>query len=96
MMSELDTDRDGFINLREFTASHGRGLGEAELRVAFNVYDVNGDMHITVAELEKFRMEGYTINARSKICHDGCVLKIISNYYLTRDDYKAVEKRETG
>uniref|UniRef100_A0A0A9GDZ9 Si606063b10 n=1 Tax=Arundo donax TaxID=35708 RepID=A0A0A9GDZ9_ARUDO len=57
MMDELDTDRDGFVDLGEFAAFHGRGRGdgelEAELRAAFDVYDVNGDGRITASELGK-------------------------------------------
>ncbi|XP_062195312.1 probable calcium-binding protein CML16 [Phragmites australis] len=57
MMDELDTDRDGLVDLGEFAAFHGRGRGdgelEAELRAAFDVYDVNGDGRITTAELSK-------------------------------------------
>lgn len=57
MMDELDTDRDGFIDLGEFAAFQGRGRRdgelEAELRAAFDVYDVNGDGRITAAELSK-------------------------------------------
>uniref|UniRef100_A0A0D9UWG9 EF-hand domain-containing protein n=1 Tax=Leersia perrieri TaxID=77586 RepID=A0A0D9UWG9_9ORYZ len=57
MMDELDTDRDGYVDLGEFAAFHGRGRGdaerEAELRAAFEVYDVDGDGRITAAELGK-------------------------------------------
>ncbi|KAE8770083.1 putative calcium-binding protein CML16 [Hordeum vulgare] len=57
MMDELDTDRDGYVDLGEFTAFHGRGRGErepdAELRDAFDVYDINGDCRISDAELSK-------------------------------------------
>ncbi|KAF0905008.1 hypothetical protein E2562_000820 [Oryza meyeriana var. granulata] len=57
MMDELDTDRDGYVDLGEFAAFHGRGRGdaehEAELRAAFDVYDVDGDGRITAAELGK-------------------------------------------
>ncbi|RLN23128.1 putative calcium-binding protein CML16 [Panicum miliaceum] len=59
MMDELDTDRDGYVDLGEFAAFHSRaGRGddgelEAELRAAFDVYDVNGDGRITAAELGK-------------------------------------------
>uniref|UniRef100_A0A0D9Y2W3 EF-hand domain-containing protein n=1 Tax=Oryza glumipatula TaxID=40148 RepID=A0A0D9Y2W3_9ORYZ len=57
MMDELDTDRDGFVDLGEFAAFHGRRRGdaehEAELRAAFDVYDVDGDGRITAAELGK-------------------------------------------
>ncbi|CAO2198856.1 unnamed protein product [Urochloa humidicola] len=61
MMDELDTDRDGYVDLGEFAAFHagaaGRGRDgaevEAELRAAFDVYDVNGDGRITAAELGK-------------------------------------------
>uniref|UniRef100_A0ACD5TQR2 Uncharacterized protein n=1 Tax=Avena sativa TaxID=4498 RepID=A0ACD5TQR2_AVESA len=57
MMEELDADRDGFVDLGEFEAFHARGQGErdldAELRDAFDVYDINGDGRISVAELSK-------------------------------------------
>ncbi|KAM3346291.1 hypothetical protein ACQJBY_020713 [Aegilops geniculata] len=57
MMDELDTDRDGYVDLGEFAAFHGRGRGEreldAELRDAFDIYDINGDGRISVAELSK-------------------------------------------
>ena len=59
MMEELDTDRDGFVDLGEFRAFHARGRGggdaddddDAELRAAFAVYDADGDGRITAAEL---------------------------------------------
>nr|ACG27883.1 calmodulin-related protein 2, touch-induced [Zea mays] len=55
MMDELDTDRDGFVDLGEFRAFHARGGGgvddDAELRAAFDVYDVDG--RVTAAELGK-------------------------------------------
>lgn len=61
MMEELDTDRDGFVDLGEFRAFHARGVGgggdddgdgdDAELRAAFAVYDADGDGRITAAEL---------------------------------------------
>ncbi|KAM0832087.1 hypothetical protein ACQ4PT_065123 [Festuca glaucescens] len=57
MMEELDADRDGYVDLGEFAAFHGRGRGErdldAELRDAFDVYDINGDGRISVAGLSK-------------------------------------------
>ncbi|NP_001334783.1 Probable calcium-binding protein CML16 [Zea mays] len=57
MMDELDTDRDGFVDLGEFRAFHARGGGgvddDAELRAAFDVYDVDGDGRVTAAELGK-------------------------------------------
>ncbi|KAF8662820.1 hypothetical protein HU200_055398 [Digitaria exilis] len=61
MMDELDTDRDGYVDLGEFAAFHARRVGdddgggelEAELRAAFDVYDVNGDGRITATELGK-------------------------------------------
>ena len=57
MMDELDTNRDGFVDLGEFKAFHARGGGgdelDAELRAAFDVYDVDGDGRITAAELGK-------------------------------------------
>ncbi|WVZ72149.1 hypothetical protein U9M48_020658 [Paspalum notatum var. saurae] len=59
MMEELDADRDGFVDLGEFAAFHAGDAGradaevEAELRAAFDVYDVDGDGRITAAELGK-------------------------------------------
>jgi calcium-binding protein CML len=55
MMDELDTDRDGYIDLGEFAAFHSRDDREveAELRAAFDVDDVDGDGRITAAELAK-------------------------------------------
>lgn len=57
MMEELDADRDGFVDLGEFQAFHGRGGAgrdlDAELRDAFDVYDINGDGRISAAELSK-------------------------------------------
>jgi len=59
MMDELDADRDGYVDLGEFAAFHARAAGrgdgelEAELRAAFDVYDVDGDGRVTAAELGK-------------------------------------------
>ncbi|KAI4987166.1 hypothetical protein ZWY2020_019966 [Hordeum vulgare] len=57
MMDELDTDRDGYVDLGEFAAFHSHGRGEreldAELRDAFDVYDINGDGRISHVELSK-------------------------------------------
>ncbi|CAM0879017.1 unnamed protein product [Alopecurus aequalis] len=56
MMEELDANRDGFVDLGEFEAFHGRTSGrdlDAELRDAFDVYDIDGDGRISVAELSK-------------------------------------------
>ncbi|XP_044983612.1 probable calcium-binding protein CML16 [Hordeum vulgare subsp. vulgare] len=57
MMGELDTNRGGYVDLGDFCAFHGRGRGEreldAELRDAFDVYDINGDGRISDAELSK-------------------------------------------
>ena len=57
MMEELDANHDGFVDLGEFAAFHGRRDGgrdlDAELRDAFDVYDINGDGRISVEELGK-------------------------------------------
>ncbi|KAE8808377.1 putative calcium-binding protein CML16 [Hordeum vulgare] len=57
MMDELDTDHDGYVDLGEFAAFHVHGRGEreldAELRDAFDVYDINGDGRISDTELSK-------------------------------------------
>ncbi|KAI5016894.1 hypothetical protein ZWY2020_037272 [Hordeum vulgare] len=56
-MDELDTDRDGYVDLGEFAAFHGHGRGEceldAELRDSFDVDDINGDGRISDTELSK-------------------------------------------
>ncbi|XP_044968777.1 probable calcium-binding protein CML16 [Hordeum vulgare subsp. vulgare] len=73
MMDELDTDRDGYVDLGEFAAFHGRGRGEreldTELRNAFDVYDINGDGRISDAELSKVLSrigEGCTARPRTQ------------------------------
>ncbi|XP_044957350.1 probable calcium-binding protein CML16 [Hordeum vulgare subsp. vulgare] len=73
MMDELDTDRDGYVDLGEFAAFHGRGRGEreldAELRDAIDVYDINGDDRISDAELSKVMSwigEGCTARPRTQ------------------------------
>lgn len=87
MMDELDTDRDGYVDLGEFAAFHDRGGRddrelEAELRAAFDVYDVNGDGRITASELGKVLArigEGCTAEecdrmiASVDVDGDGCV-----------------------
>ncbi|KAI4988288.1 hypothetical protein ZWY2020_029918 [Hordeum vulgare] len=56
-MDELDTDRDGYVDLGEFAAFHGHGRGEreldAELRDSFDVDDINGDGRISDTELSR-------------------------------------------
>ncbi|KAI4980651.1 hypothetical protein ZWY2020_021136 [Hordeum vulgare] len=56
-MDELDTDRDGYVDLGEFAAFHVHGCGEreldAELRDSFDVDDINGDGRISDTELSK-------------------------------------------
>ncbi|CAL1411483.1 unnamed protein product [Linum trigynum] len=52
-MEDIDTDKDGFINLEEF-AQLRQSLGAcaaAELREAFNLYDENKDGRISRPEL---------------------------------------------
>ncbi|KAG1330665.1 Calcium-binding protein CML24 [Cocos nucifera] len=58
-MTEMDSDRDGFVDLKEFVAFH-RGLGgangggggkEGELRDAFAMYDLDRDGQISAKEL---------------------------------------------
>ncbi|CAH9082790.1 unnamed protein product [Cuscuta europaea] len=58
MMDEIDTDKDGFINLQEFAdfcKGDGDGDGDGglkELREAFDFYDADQDGLISVAELK--------------------------------------------
>ncbi|KAL5202426.1 hypothetical protein ABZP36_013378 [Zizania latifolia] len=66
MMEEMDTDRDGFVDLTEFAAFHcgARGGGggdakdqeaasEAELREAFRMYDADSNGLISARELHR-------------------------------------------
>ncbi|XP_057791531.1 calcium-binding allergen Ole e 8-like [Salvia miltiorrhiza] len=58
MMQELDTDRDGHINLEEFAAFCNGSTdpyhsAEKELREAFKLYDQDHDGKISVAELHQ-------------------------------------------
>ncbi|KAI5014631.1 hypothetical protein ZWY2020_056021 [Hordeum vulgare] len=46
-MDELDTDRDGYVDLGEFAAFHDHDRGERELRDSFDVDDINGDGRIS-------------------------------------------------
>lgn len=56
MMREADTDGDGFISLEEFVAVNRTGEGDAaacmeDLRLAFGVYDRDGNGVISAEEL---------------------------------------------
>ncbi|XP_010916442.1 probable calcium-binding protein CML18 [Elaeis guineensis] len=58
MMAELDTDGDGFVDLKEFAAFHcglggaaRGGGGEGELRDAFEMYDLDKNGLISAKEL---------------------------------------------
>ncbi|XP_057791535.1 probable calcium-binding protein CML27 [Salvia miltiorrhiza] len=52
MMSELDADCDGYIDLDEFKSFQLRGEGdEKELREAFDLYDKDKNGMISAAEL---------------------------------------------
>lgn len=58
VMSEIDTDGDGFIDLHEFIEFQRRGCGAAdgdsankELREAFDLYDQDKNGKISAAEL---------------------------------------------
>ncbi|XP_021743759.1 calcium-binding allergen Ole e 8-like [Chenopodium quinoa] len=56
MMEEMDSDRDGFINLEEFAdfcskKVEGDESGSQELHDAFKMYDQDGDDLISAAEL---------------------------------------------
>ncbi|CAN0891465.1 Probable calcium-binding protein CML27 [Linum grandiflorum] len=53
-MEEIDSDKDGFINLEEFAQlcrSTSEGGGGEELREAFDLYDENKDGLVSEAEL---------------------------------------------
>ena len=47
MMDELDTDRDGYVDLGEFAAFHARAAGRGDGELEADVYDVDGDGRIT-------------------------------------------------
>ncbi|KAK6125409.1 hypothetical protein DH2020_040836 [Rehmannia glutinosa] len=53
IMSELDTDGDGFIDLNEFKAFHcgGGGDNNKELKEAFALYDKDKNGKISASEL---------------------------------------------
>ena len=62
MMDEMDTDRDGFVDLAEFVAFHcgaqpaegqDDGAAEAELREAFRMYDADRNGLISARELHR-------------------------------------------
>ncbi|KAL0355161.1 UNVERIFIED_CONTAM: Calcium-binding allergen Ole e 8 [Sesamum radiatum] len=58
MMGEIDTDKDGNIDLQEFAAfcsaeADPYHSAEKELREAFELYDQNHDGKISAAELQK-------------------------------------------
>lgn len=66
MMEEMDADRDGFVDLREFAAFHCQGGGagaadakeqeaasEAELKEAFRMYDADHNGLISARELHR-------------------------------------------
>ncbi|PKI52836.1 probable calcium-binding protein CML27 [Punica granatum] len=51
-MEEIDSDRDGYINLPEFAAlCRSNSSGESDLRDAFNLYDQDRNGLISASEL---------------------------------------------
>lgn len=53
MMSEMDTDGDGFVDLNEFKSFQHRGDNdEKELEAAFDLYDKDKNGMISAAELQ--------------------------------------------
>lgn len=52
MMTEMDTDRDGFVDLKEFMDFHCGDEGK-EIRDAFEIYDQNKDGKISARELHR-------------------------------------------
>ncbi|KAJ4831668.1 putative calcium-binding protein cml27 [Turnera subulata] len=55
-MEDIDTDKDGFVDLAEFTQlcrSSSTAFAAAELRDAFDLYDQNKDGLISAAELHQ-------------------------------------------
>ncbi|KAL6994479.1 hypothetical protein U1Q18_012583, partial [Sarracenia purpurea var. burkii] len=87
VMSELDTDNDGFIDLKEFTDFHRKGtignVGKSqEFRDAFDLYDCDKNGLISARELhdvlkslgEKCSLEDYSRMIGSvDVDGDGCV-----------------------
>ncbi|XP_048440967.1 probable calcium-binding protein CML25 [Pyrus x bretschneideri] len=55
MISEVDSDGDGFINFKEFVELNTKGVDSAEalenLKDAFSVYDIDGNGSISAEEL---------------------------------------------
>ena len=57
MIQEMDADRDGVVDLQEFAQFHRAGgvpsKGEADLKDAFDLYDVDGNGLISSKELHQ-------------------------------------------
>ncbi|KAK1302761.1 putative calcium-binding protein CML18 [Acorus calamus] len=74
MMDEMDSDRDGFVDLKEFSEFHlaGGGIGGGsdggggeDLRDAFEMYDLDKNGLISAAELHQvLRMLGERCSVR--------------------------------
>ncbi|KAL1362416.1 hypothetical protein HN51_010683 [Arachis hypogaea] len=56
VMDDIDKDKDGYIDLHEFTEFFRRRIGrddeEAEIREAFDMYDLDGNGLISASELQ--------------------------------------------
>ncbi|KAJ6796945.1 putative calcium-binding protein CML18 [Iris pallida] len=51
MIEEMDSNRDGVVDLQEFSEFHRGGRGEEELKDAFDMYDADRNGLISAGEL---------------------------------------------
>lgn len=93
MMVEIDTDRDGFINLEEFAGFCKSGEGDPngdggvqELKEAFELYDINKNGLISSAELHQI------LTQLGEICTEADCVKMIQTVDSDGDGYVNFEE----